>query len=60
MLGAVQVRMTPAGLAVAVSDGGGTGTSSGTIEARLDRSPVAFSPSVTTAYVSRTGRKSLE
>src|SRR5258708_17706502 len=45
---------TPWGFGTAVSDCGGAGTSSGTIEARLDTSLRADSPSVTTAYVSRT------
>src|SRR5216684_45983 len=56
--GAVQVRTTPSRRAVAVSADGATGTSSGTMETRFERSLFADSPSVTTAYVTRTGRPS--
>ena len=43
-VGALQVRTMPSGFAVAVSEDGGRGTSSGTMAARFDSSPVAFDP----------------
>src|SRR5947208_731467 len=57
--GAVQVRTTPSRRATAARFDGATGTSSGTIVARFDRSPLAVVPSVTTAYVIRVGRPSV-
>src|SRR3954447_26681392 len=57
--GAVQVRTTPSRRATAARFAGATGTSSGTIVARFERSPFAVVPSVTTAYVTRVGRPSV-
>jgi hypothetical protein len=58
--GSCHVTAMPSGFAVACTDAGGTATGSGTMMARFDGSLRADSPSVTTAYVRRTGRPSCE
>src|SRR4029079_19061270 len=58
--GRCHASTSPSGFGVTVTFAGGTGTSTGTIETRLDRSLFAVCVSVTTAYVARMGRPSGE